>query len=282
MMRSRETLDDAWNPPLRAPWLAATAGLLAAVVASTTVGAVCAFALRGDWPAPGSPAGLGLGTAGFVLMVGAQTLYTLRKRLPAFTRGRMSTWLQAHIFMGLFGAFLVAVHAGGRLQGVAGAAFATLAILIVSGLVGRYLYTAAPRTLDGIEVDARQLLERCAAAERELERCDIRLDAADLARLGVRADLPGWLAVLGRPMLSWLQRRRCGRFVGAMKELAPEVGVEVQRMLCDRYQLQLDIRSVAAARHWLSWWHMLHVPLSWAMFTLAAVHVAGALSYVSW
>lgn len=282
MMLSRETLDDAWRPPRRAPWIAATAGLLAAVVASAAVGAACASALQGDWPAPGSPVGLGLGTVGFVLMVGAQTLYTLRKRLPGFTRGRMSTWLQAHIFMGLFGAFLVVIHAGGRLQGVAGAAFATLAILIVSGLVGRYLYTAAPRTLDGIEVDARQLLERCAAAERQLERCGIRLHAADLARLGIHADLPGWLAVLGRPVLSWLQRRRCGRFVGGMNDLAPEVGVEVRRMLCDRYQLQLDIRSVAAARHWLSWWHLLHVPLSWVMFTLAVVHIAGALSYVTW
>ena len=272
---------DTGVPTQRSSWLASTIGVLLAIGAGAAAAAIIAVTFRGAWPPPGSPVGLALGTVGFVLMAGAQSLYTMRKRLPGFSRGRMSTWLQAHVFMGLFGAILVAFHAGGRLAGVAGAAFVAMTIVIASGLVGRYLYTAAPRTLDGIEIDSRDLLARFAAAGQRLREAGLHLDAADIATLGAHPDLPGWLAVLARPILSWRHALRSTRFVRGLVHLTPDSARELRQVLRDRYELQLDIRSVAAARHWLSWWHVCHVPMSWVMFTLAVVHIAGSLSYLS-
>ena len=46
-------------------------------------------------------------------------LYSLRKRLPNFHWGRMSTWLQVHVVTGLVGAYLVLLHAAWKFNGLA-------------------------------------------------------------------------------------------------------------------------------------------------------------------
>ena len=45
--------------------------------------------------------GHGMGILGFVLMLMTETLYSLRKRSRSVKWGKMSLWLQFHIFTGL-------------------------------------------------------------------------------------------------------------------------------------------------------------------------------------
>lgn len=267
--------------PLPRPsrWSGLLNGRTASVVVMTIVGGGFAWHVRQQAPTPGGPLGLSLGIVGFLMMLGAETLYTLRKRVRGFTRGRMSTWLQTHIFLGLVGAFLIVLHGSGKFHGLAGVASGVMLVMIVSGFVGRYLYTAAPRTLDGVEIDARELMTRFAQAERNLQALGIRLAARDVAELSIDADLPGWLAVLGRSYLLWRQRGRVRRYVRRLPLAGKSSGVELRRILVDRYELQLDIRSVAATRQWLAWWYVLHVPLGWVLFTLATIHIVAALYY---
>lgn len=267
--------------PLPRPsrWAGALNGLTWAVLVIAGVGGWFAWRTRTDAPTPSDAMGLSLGIVGFLMMLGAETLYTLRKRVHGFSYGRMSTWLQTHIFLGLVGAFLIVLHGSGKFQGLAGVAAVVMLVMIASGFVGRYLYTAAPRTLDGVEVDARELMTRFAQAERSLQAMGVRLAARDVAELSVDADLPGWLAVLGRSYFLGRQRGRVRRYVRRLPLAGKSTGVELRRILSDRYELQLDIRSVAATRQWLAWWHVLHVPLGWVLFTLATIHVAAALYY---
>ena len=271
-------------PPLaraarRAGW---QNGLTAALLFNAIIGGVYLTCYWPRLPPPGSAIGLTLGVIGLLLMFGAETLYTIRKRVRRCTYGSMSVWLHTHIFLGLVGAFLVVLHSAGKFQGLAGATVVVVATIIASGLVGRYIYTAAPRTIDGIEVDARELLMRFAAAEQRWQSLGVRLSASELAEFSLSPTLPGWAAVLGRSWLVWRQRRRARRFVRRWPTAARSAGVEWQRLLVDRYELQLDIRSVTAARRWLSWWYMLHVPLGMALFTLAAIHIVVALRYSLW
>jgi len=265
--------------PRPSRWQGLLNGLILSIVVMAVIGGGFAWHVRQQAPTPGGPLGLSLGIVGFLMMLGAETLYTLRKRVRGFTRGRMSTWLQAHIFLGLVGAFLIMLHGSGKFHGLAGVAAVVMLVMIASGFVGRYLYTAAPRTLDGVEIDARELMTRFAQAERSLQAMGVRLAARDLAELSVAAELPGWLAVLGRSYLLWRQRVRVRRYVRHLPPAGKSSGIQLRRILSDRYELQLDIRSVAATRQWLAWWHVLHVPLGWVLFTLATIHVAAALYY---
>jgi hypothetical protein len=119
-------------------------------------------------PQPGGVVGHGLGVVGFLLMLSAETLYSLRKRIRGFTLGPTGVWLRVHIFTGLVGPYLVLLHSAGKFNGLAGVLSLATVLMVVSGFVGRYIYTAVPRTLDGAEVAVGDLESRIAAADREL------------------------------------------------------------------------------------------------------------------
>ena len=98
--------------------------------------------------------GHGIGIIGFLLMLMTETLYSLRKRSRSVKWGRMSTWLQVHIFMGLVGPFMVLLHSSWKFNGLAGVTTLLTAIIVVSGFIGRYIFTRIPRTLEGMEIES--------------------------------------------------------------------------------------------------------------------------------
>jgi hypothetical protein len=64
----------------------------------------------------------------------------------------MKSWLQFHIFSGLVGPYMVLLHTSWKFSGLAGATTLLTIIIVVSGFIGRYIYTRIPRSLDGIEI----------------------------------------------------------------------------------------------------------------------------------
>ena len=100
-------------------------------------------------PAASELFGHGLGIFGFLLMLMTETLYSFRKRMRTVRFGRMSLWLQFHIFTGLVGPYMVLLHTSWKFNGLAGVTTLLTVIIVISGFVGRYIYTRIPRTADG-------------------------------------------------------------------------------------------------------------------------------------
>jgi hypothetical protein len=105
----------------------------------------------GEIPEAGEFFGHLIGILGFILMLMTETLYSMRKRSRMARWGRMSDWLQFHIFTGIVGPFMVLLHSSWKFNGLAGAVTLMTAVVVLSGFVGRYIYTRIPRTADGIE-----------------------------------------------------------------------------------------------------------------------------------
>lgn len=120
-------------------------------LALLTVAAVTALYLalaRDGAPAASSVAGHGLGATGFLLMMWAAFGYTWRK--PVHRRGpaRMHAWLRVHVFTGLVGPYLALLHTGFAFHGLAGVLTLLVLVVVASGVIGRYVYTAAPRAIE--------------------------------------------------------------------------------------------------------------------------------------
>ncbi|MEI6290863.1 MAG: hypothetical protein WCP19_10555 [Chloroflexota bacterium] len=109
--------------------------------------------ITGAVPAAGELFGHTLGIIGFVLMLMTEILYSLRKRSRSVRWGKMSDWLQFHIFTGLVGPYMVFLHTSWKFNGLAGVVTLLTFIVVLSGFIGRYIYTRVPRTSDGIEID---------------------------------------------------------------------------------------------------------------------------------
>ena len=110
--------------------------------------------------------GHSIGIAGFILMLLTETLYSLRKRSRSVRWGRMSTWLQFHIFTGLVGPFMVLLHTSWKFNGLAGVTTLLTVIIVVSGFIGRYIFTRIPRTMDGLEIEGTLSQEALKQARR--------------------------------------------------------------------------------------------------------------------
>jgi len=104
-------------------------------------------------PEAGELFGHFLGIVGFLLMLMTETLYSFRKRSRSASWGKMSSWLQFHIFTGLVGPYMVLLHTSWKFNGLAGAVTLLTIMIVVSGTIGRYIYTRIPRTLDGLEIE---------------------------------------------------------------------------------------------------------------------------------
>ena len=252
--------------------------LMASLLIVVVVTILYILAAQGGLPRPSGFLGHSLGIMGFSLMICAETLYSLRKR-SSVLRGRTSVWLQVHIVMGIVGPYLVLLHSAGRFQGVAGLVMLMTVLVVISGFVGRYIYTAVPRTHDGAVLAVRAL-------EDELNR-----DAAELQELGLNRLKPealaeatarpphGWPLIFARPWLARRQRSRIRRALKSFREVDQNQAKRIENVLMDRYQLLIMVQSLPLTRRMMAIWHMVHVPMGVAMFTLAVFHVVGALYF---
>ena len=86
--------------------------------------------------------GHGLGILGFLLMVVAETAYSWRKHPARTGPGPTRVWLQVHVFAGLVGPYLVLLHSAFEFRGLAGVVTLVMVVIVLSGGVGRYVYSA--------------------------------------------------------------------------------------------------------------------------------------------
>lgn len=131
--------------------------LVAAALVLVITGTYAALVSTAGIPAAGGLVGHLMGVVGFTMMLLTETLYSLRKRAMRRPRGSMRTWLRAHIVMGIVGPYLVLLHAAWTFNGLAGALSLMTALVVASGFIGRYIYTAVPRTADGAIIEAQEL-----------------------------------------------------------------------------------------------------------------------------
>ncbi len=215
---------------------------LAAILAITAV-YVLAYRQAGRFPVASSLVGHGIGILGFVLMLMTATLYTIRKRRADASWGSMEAWLRFHMVTGLVGPYMVLLHTSMRFRGLAGVTMLLTVVVVISGLVGRYIYTAVARAIEPGEPDA---LERLIARYEMSGKASADLAMASAPGPGAsRTDEHGDVAMATTQRRS--QDRRTGR--------------------------------LAARREALAAWRSAHVPLTWALLAAAFVHMAGALYY---
>lgn len=238
-------------------------------------------------PGSSSPLGYGFGIVGFVLMLGAEVLYTWRKQQKGSQFGKMRIWLQMHIVIGLIGPYLVLLHSAWRLNGLAGVAMLLTFLMVASGFLVSYIYPALPRNVEGAELSLPEIEAQIAEANNRLQTWEAEHPTA-IAVLGQRLAalteiVPGddASAVLGRALLrwryQWLLRQELQRLRNAGVAQADELG----QLLNRRYLLETQIHSLATARKLLGQARTIHIAVGVVLFALAFVHIGAALYYAT-
>jgi hypothetical protein len=235
----------------------------------------------GGLPAAREFFGHSLGIVGFILMLMTESLYSIRKRSRRASLGRMSVWLQFHIFTGLVGPYLVLLHSSWKFNGLAGIVTLMTGITVLSGFIGRYIYTAVPRSMDGLEIETSELERAIRSLETELrERLSAQPQLSGILAPALQLPAGGSLALehlLSNPGSRWhwwLTKRRLAAPLRAQ-------AIQLEQLLRRRNRLERQVRSLALARRLLAVWHAIHIPLGMALFAAAFIHIAAAIYYAT-
>lgn len=257
--------------------------LLTALVLAVVLLADRAHVLRLGHPSAVS--GWGLLTACLLL-----TSFNLRKKLSFLPLGAASTWLQLHAWLGLLSLALFGLHLGlrrpsGLLEGSLAACFLGVG---ASGVFGLYVTRVFPHRLR--TRGEEPIFERIPALRRRIQlRAEELVERAATERRSVA--IPDLYLRSLAPFLSGHQHRlghlmeRRGHFQTLEARLADTrrvLGPEDQAILDELAQLvrsKEDLDYHASHQGLLKLWLFVHIPLTWALLPLAALHVVTVLAF---
>jgi hypothetical protein len=229
----------------------------------------------------------------FVLLV----LYPIRKRVKWLGRiGSTRRWLNFHVLLGLSTPIVVTFHTTFKWAGLAGVAYWTMIAVAASGIVGRYVYSKIPRSINANKLSAGELESQMTALTARLEESSL-FSRKDLAPL---LNVPSFEAVremnlmkalfllictdLARPIyVSRLRRQRLSRSqkISTVFGLRHSANRDVEAMLetlKKQSRLSASTAFLDRTERIFHLWHVIHRPFSLSFIILIAVHIGVAIS----
>lgn len=233
--------------------------------------------------------GLAYGIAAAALLV-LGSVYGLRRRTMArATRhglGSARSWLLAHLYGGLLFLLFMLMHSGFALpDGLLTWALWLLAWwTVASGLAGLALQRWLPRALGsglGTEVLYERIPELVAEIRDKAERLAARCSEPVQALYGERV-APTLETAKRRPIyfldITGGKQAHLKEF-DYLAKLLPDVERRKLRRLAELYKTKMQIDAHYTLQGALRWWLWLHVPTSFVLLLLLALHVFAVLYY---
>jgi hypothetical protein len=262
------------------------------VVAAPYYLAPMAVRVRHPWHAmfrPSGSVGLAAGVVAVLIFV-FLWLYPLRKkyRQLAFL-GSLGKWMDVHVASALALPLLLAIHSAWRADGLIGLGLLAMIIVILSGVVGRYLYVRIPRARNGVELTREEVASR----RRDLLGTLSLTTGLSPEVIEQTLDITpppaveeGILRTLGRMLTDdLLRRRRIAEVRRRWAAVAPAGQPLSRGSLRDAVQLasqELSLRQQArmltATHRVFRFWHIAHRPFAITALVAVIIHIIVVLA----
>ncbi|HTD23110.1 MAG TPA: hypothetical protein VK738_10680 [Terriglobales bacterium] len=262
----------------------------------------------------GSIPGLVFGSAGYGLMIYA-ALLSLRKKFPIWRVGRAQTWMRGHLWLGLLSYPLILFHATFSFgsSGFTRGMMWVFTLVIVTGLLGVALQHYMPRMMtDRVPMETiynqiprvqKQLLQEAdelfsSLTEKKNEyglqvpavgQTGIHTTTTTLVRVDVKAAMQlqqsyvetirPYLAQPGAYRHGLNDRRTSKALFIQLRTLTPESVKPVIDDLENVCEEKRDLDRQSRLHRILYSWLLVHVPLSFLLIILGAIHAVMALRY---
>lgn len=231
-----------------------------------------------------SPSGFlghGYGFVGTALIM-TNLLYVVRRKLASWPLGSMRMWLDLHVLTGLSGSMMILFHSAFQLRNMIATVTAVALLLVVlSGLIGRYLVSLQPRAdpqlraefLMWLRKEVPEVFERINA---ELKQNPVTIIEKSVSVIGAIARVPMWLRQARRRRVavrrSFALTPVPDQFIGRYAQEYREVQRELANLV------SLDARAYAASVV-LRGWRNIHRFFAIVMIVSVVVHIGVAWYY---
>ncbi|MBE2254279.1 MAG: NAD(P)-binding domain-containing protein [Myxococcus sp.] len=230
---------------------------------------------------PAGPWGHGVGIVATIVMM-SNFIYAVRKRwdrLKGFSSIR--TWLTFHQFVGFLSPLVIVFHAAFQSKNqLATLTAAAMTIVVLTGVVGRYLYALVPS--DAKSDDLASLSRRWKSQGEHLENEVTRLELPESVRalLGLAERRPEEDSLasffMHRPR-QWLTDTRRLREVWHLFP-TPAHGREFRKDFSKLRRLQSQVAFFRSLKRVMGVWRVFHVVLAVLLVILIGGHIALSLA----
>jgi hypothetical protein len=242
---------------------------------------------------PKDGVGYWLGIAGSLTML-ALLLYPLRKKYASWQRfGTVVGWFKWHMILGIVGPVMILFHSGFHVRATNSAVAAlTLTLVVVSGIVGRYLYSKLHIGIYGTKSSALALIKDAEVFRQSFG--DGLEDAASIQAelsLFVAEVLPEPGSIMGSiRQYSLVDRQSQARHLRLMVEAEAIIAAQAlrQHWSSESYESRLNkaeqqlkayfacLKRATGFRVYeriFAFWHILHMPLFFMLIFVVLAHI---------
>lgn len=229
---------------------------------------------------PSGNLGHGFGIAGSLMIIIGLFSYMARKRFRFLSRlGYLKHWLEFHIFLCVLGPVFVVFHTTFKFGGIVAISFWSMVAVVLSGVIGRFIYIQIPRSVEGRELSLNEIngmksewSSRLNATGQVDGNIEILLQDAfksrpDSTGKSFYARLTGGYRY-DRAIFKKLKRDL------KKQNLAASDYQKACRMLRNEITLNRKIDMLVSMRNLMGYWHVAHLPFALAMLIVMWIHVA--------
>lgn len=224
---------------------------------------------RHAWFKPSGAFGHGLGIIGTLMILFGVSIYIARKRYNFLSKQiRIKYLLEFHIFLCTLGPILILFHTAFKFGGIVSIAFWSMVAVVLSGVVGRFIYIQIPRTIEG----------------RELTLNEVKSLKADLSNvLNERFDIDEQTV---SSIIDYTKKENASfKNISGLKKLLNQKNFPkedknyIVKLVKDEVSLSGKIARLQTMQRLFKYWHVAHLPFALIMLIIVIIHVAITLAF---
>jgi len=226
---------------------------------------------RHNWFKPSGVYGQGLGIVGTFLIVFGVVIYIARKRYGFLSKYiRLKYLLEFHIFLCTLGPILILFHTAFKFGGIVSIAFWSMVAVVLSGVVGRFIYIQIPRTIEG----------------RELSLNEVKNMKTDLTIvLGEKFNLENSVV---QKVVDYTNEQNGSKKYKSIRKLRSELKknnlprkerTSIIRMVKNEMSLSRKIARLQTMIKLFKYWHVAHMPFALIMLIIVIIHIGVTVAF---
>jgi len=234
---------------------------------------------------PSGPFGHGLGIIGTLLILIGVFGYIGRKKKKFLPRvGVLKHWLEFHIFLCSVGPLLILFHTAFKFGGIVSISFWSMVAVVLSGVIGRFIYIQIPRTIQGRELSLVEIREMKDNMSKSLS---VKYGLDDVMYAMLIAATQKEFESTSRGFLSRIaDRMRHNRVIrSSINDLLNKTDLSgkdkrgVMKLVSHEMTMNARISRLQTMQTLFKYWHVAHLPFALIMLVIMVIHVAITIAF---
>jgi len=234
---------------------------------------------------PSGPIGHGLGILGTLLILIGVFSYIGRKKNKFLPKvGALKYWLEFHIFLCSVGPLLILFHTAFKFGGIVSISFWSMVAVVLSGVIGRFIYIQIPRTIQGRELSLAEIKEMKDTMNLGLKN-KYNLEEITYQRLMAATQKAEALPGIDLPNGESPQRSEKRAIKTEVKKIITESGLSgrdrkgVMKLFKNEMKINARIKRLQLMQTLFKHWHVAHLPFALVMLVIMVIHVAITITF---